>query len=55
MIVDLLDSVLFPYFAYLQRLAIFSFQKEESSWNETVRQAELLHDFYLRILMPSVK
>ncbi|MCD6475453.1 MAG: TetR/AcrR family transcriptional regulator [Anaerolineaceae bacterium] len=52
---DLIDSVIFPYFAYLQRLAIFSLQKEGSSWNETVRQAELLHDFYLRILKPSVK
>ena len=50
---DLVNSVIFPYFAYLQRLAIFSFQKGESSWDETMRQAELLHDFYLRILKPS--
>ena len=50
---DLVNSVIFPYFAYLQRLAIFSFQKEVSSWNETMCQAELLHNFYLRILKPS--
>ena len=49
---DLVNSVVFPYFAYLQRLAIFSFQKGESSWDETMRHAELLHDFYLRILKP---
>lgn len=48
----LLDVVYYPYFTYVQRLAIFSFQKEQSAWDATIRQAKTLRAFYLEVLKP---
>lgn len=48
----LFHTVLYPYFAYVQRLAIFSFQKDETAWIETLRQAQLLRDFYIDVIKP---
>jgi AcrR family transcriptional regulator len=49
---DLIDCVFFPYFAHIQRLAIFSYQRNLTSWKESLRQAEMIKDFYLRTLTP---
>jgi AcrR family transcriptional regulator len=49
---DLIDCVFFPYFAYIQRLAIFSFQHDQTRWQESLHQAEMIQDFYLRTLRP---
>jgi AcrR family transcriptional regulator len=48
----LMHAVLYPFFSYIQRLAIFSFQKDASSWEETLRQANILREFYLNALKP---
>ena len=50
----LLHVVVFPFFSYVQRLAIFSFQKGVAAWAETIREAEMLHDFYLKTLKSDV-
>jgi AcrR family transcriptional regulator len=47
------DTIVLPYFAYIQRLAIFSFQKGESRRQESLREAELLRDFYLNVITPA--
>lgn len=49
---EIMHTVLYPYFSYIQRLAIFSFQKDDTAWEETLREAQLLRDFYLRTLNP---
>ena len=49
---DLIDCVFFPYFAHIQRLAIFSYQRNLTSWKESLRQSEMIKDFYLRTLTP---
>ena len=51
---DLIDCVFFPYFAHMQRLAIFTYQHGQTSWDESLRQAEMIKDFYLRTLNPIV-
>jgi AcrR family transcriptional regulator len=49
---DLIDCVFFPYFAHIQRLAIFSFQHDQTRWHESLHQAEMIKDFYLQTLKP---
>ena len=49
---EMLHAVLYPFFTYLQRLAIFSFQKESTAWEETLQEARILRDFYLNALKP---
>ncbi len=49
---ELMHAVLYPFFTYIQRLAIFSFQKDASEWEETLHEACILRDFYLNALKP---
>lgn len=49
---NLRDTVFLPYFAYVQRLAIFSFQKGGEHWNDTLQEADRLRKFYLQTLTP---
>ncbi|MEE4193687.1 MAG: TetR/AcrR family transcriptional regulator [Anaerolineae bacterium] len=49
---ELMHAVLYPFFTYIQRLAIFSFQKDPGQWEETLQEACILRDFYLTALKP---
>lgn len=49
---DLLNLILYPYFAYLQRLAVFATQKGPSGKDMIHQQALQLLQFYMRILTP---
>jgi AcrR family transcriptional regulator len=48
----LMHAVLYPFFTYIQRLAIFSFQKDDNAWEETLHEANVLREFYLSALSP---